>query len=317
MKAWALGRKAVEDPRIRPVVSDASDYSTFEKFRIAHRGRLEVRDIFAVWDEQIMRIAERESRRLGFRTDGASAYWDVFLAKVVSPLKNAFWIGWEGQIRLDHLYAEARKRAIVSGTLASAEAKIFPATRLAARVLKPEVEAPGDDAFLVSITESPQSPSGMTGKPGVRVLAASRLLERVEKPEVEELGDEVFMMSVTEESPGTDAKKPGVPVLEARKLMDRVQRPEFDEAGDDGFLLSVTEDGQGNVKEKRVAGVLAASKLVAPPTDPAAADLSDADLWDAGDFSSRSAPSKPSPAAPPASQPFGIGDEDLPDLYEA
>ena len=315
LKAWTLGRKAGDDPRIRPVVADASEYSTYEKFRIAHRGKLEVKDIFVTWDEQIMGVAERESRRLGFRTDAASAYWDVFLANVVLPLKNAFWIGWEGQIRLAQLYAVARKRAIVTGTLAKAEAQVFPATRLAARVLRPEVEEPGDDAFLVSITESPESPSRTNKISGVRVLAASRLLERVEKPEVEELGDEVFLMSVTEQSPGTDAKKPGIPVLEARKLLDRVQKPQEDEGGDDGFLLSVTEDGQEI--EKLAPGVLAASKLVTLPADPPVADISDEDLWDANESPSPSAPAKPSPVhTEPTRKPFSIGDEDLPDLYE-
>ena len=317
LKAWALGRKAGKDPRIRPVVADASDYSTFEKFRIAHRGELEVRDIFAFWDEQIMCIAERESRRLGLRTDGAIAYWDVFLANVVLPLKNAFWIGWEDQVRLAQLYAVARKRAIVSGTLARAETKVFPATLVAARVHRPEVEEPGDDAFLVSITESPERPSETIKRSGVRVLAASRLLERVEKPEVEELGDEVFLMSVTEESPGADATKPGTPVLEARKLLDRVQKPQEDEGGDDGFLLSVTEDGQENEKENLALGVLAASKLVAIPIDPPVADISDEDLWDANESPSPSAPGKPSPVdTEPTRKPFSIGDEDLPDLYE-
>ena len=317
LKAWALGRKAGDDPRIRPVVADASEYSTFEKFRIAHRGKLEVKDIFVIWDEQIMGIAERESRRLGFRTDGASAYWDVFLANVVLPLKNAFWIGWEGQIRLAQLYAATRKRAIVTGTLARGETKVFAATRLAVRVHRPEVEEPGDDAFLVSITESPERPSGTTKISGVSVLAASRLLERVEKPEVEELGDEVFLMSVTEDSPGTDAKKPGTPVLEARKLLDRVQKLQEDEGGDDGFLLSVTEDGQENEKEKLAPGVLAASKLVALPTVPPVADISDVDLWDANESPSPSNPGKPSPVdTEPTRKPFSISDEDLPDLYE-
>lgn len=317
-KAWAIGRKAgADDPRIRPMVADASDYSTFEKFRIAHRGRLEVKEIFAVWDEQLMRLAEREGKRLGFRTDGASAYWDVFLAKIVLPLKNAFWIGWESQKRLDQLYAAARKRAIVSGSLNKAEAKVFPATQVAARVEKPEVDEPGDDAFLMSITESPESPSGNTRKPGVTVLAASRLLERVEKPEVPELGDEVFLMSVTEPSPGTAAPKPGAPVLEARKLLDRVQKLQVEEAGDDGFLLSVTEDAQGGGEQKRAPGVLEASKLVAAPIEPAVTDISDVDLWETDESPLAPAPPKPAAAAPQAAKPGTITDEDLPDLYEA
>lgn len=319
-KAWALGRKTgAEDPRIRPMVADAHDYSTFEAFRTAHRGRLEVKDIFAAWDEQIMRIAEREGRRLGFRMDGASSHWDVFLAKVVLPLKNAFWIGWESQVRLDQMYAAARKRAIIAGTLGGGGAKVFPATQVAARVQKPEVEEPGDDAFLVSITESPQSPSGTTRRPAVTVLAASRLLARVEKPEVEELGDEVFLMSVTAPLPGADARKPDASVLEARKLLDRVHKPEVDETGDDGFLLSVTEDGQ----ERPAPGVLAASKLVAAPAPapaaPAMADITDVDLWDADEPESADISAKPTPVAAgqPAGKPADSSDDDLIDLYEA
>lgn len=317
-KAWALGRKTGgEDPRIRPMVADAADYSTFETFRTAHRGRLEVRETFAIWDEQIMRVAEREGRRLGFRTDGASAYWDVFLAKVVVPLKNAFWIGWESQVHLDQLYAAARKRAIISGTLNSAENRVFPATQVAARVQKPEVEEPGDDAFLMSITESPESPSGTVRTPGVTVLAASRLLTRVEKPEVEELGDEVFLMSVTAPSPGADAKKPDASVLEARKLLDRVHKPDVDEAGDDGFLLSVTEDGAKDGKEKLAPGVLAASKLVATPAPPSPLDITDVDLWDTDEASPPDVAARPTPiAAQPAAQPAAINDDDLIDLYE-
>jgi hypothetical protein len=298
------------------MAGDAGDYSTYEKFRVAHRGRQEVRETFAVWDEQIMRIAEREGRRFGFRTDGASQYWDVFLAKVVIPLKSAFWIGWESQICLDQFYAAARKRAIVSGTLQT-ENQVFPATQVASRVQMPDVDEPGDDAFLLSITESAEGGRSGGKNNDVPVLAASRLLERVQKPEVEELGDEAFLLSVTGDLPSEKKTTSSAPVLEARKLLDRVQQPDVERSGDDGFLLSVTEQGGSTP----APGVLAASRLVGQSAEPMRGipDISEDELWAHVDLPTPAGmkPATVPAKAAPAAKPAAISDDDMPELYDS
>lgn len=323
-KAWTLGRRmASEDPRFRPVLADAGDYATFEKFRSIHRGQLEVREAFAVWDEQIMRIAEREGSRLGFRTDGASAYWDVFLAKVVVPLKGAFWTGWESKIRLGDLYAAARNKAITTGSLSQTPPSVFRATQVVAKIEKPEIEETSEFDFVLSVTETPGSVPRAVGSPDVAVLAASKLLERVNVPEVEQATDDAFLLSVTENPEA--AKKPASSVLAASKLVDRVPRPEVEDTSDDAFLMSVTQNGATQTHSSAPAS----SQASIVPGAPAAAaavpgvnptDISDEDLWHSVAESpiqpTHSQPTTASAAPPPPANPLADIDEDLGELYK-
>jgi len=177
-KAWTLGRKmALSDRAVRPILTDAPTFKKYEDFRTAHRGLLESSEAFGPWEEHLNSLAEREARRMGLKVDISSASLDMFIAKVVVPMKHALWLGWEGARGLDRLFAQVRLRMSEEASAAESGVQVFRATQLSDRVQKPEVKEDGD-AFFLSVTGNGGE---VRDKDKPAVLAASKLVN-VAKP---------------------------------------------------------------------------------------------------------------------------------------
>jgi hypothetical protein len=201
-RAWQLGRKmAMSQPMLRPMLTEAATYSQYEEFRKVHRSLLENRDAFTPWDDQVTALAEREAHRIGMRLESSQAL-DLFITRLVVPMKHAFWLGWEATRGLERLHAEARKR--LAQEASGGPVKVFCATQLAERVQKPEVRDSGDEGFWVSITGGE-----VAEKDQPQVLAARALVNNPKPEKVKPAEDELVAVGVEVDEICADAVMPG------------------------------------------------------------------------------------------------------------
>ena len=110
-KAWKFGQKmAMTDRRIKPVLFDAHEYSSYVLFLQIHRHRLEQSHAFRPWDDKLQFMIEREANSHDIGLDH-SGTWDDFYNQVALPIRNSFWYGWELVYRLEDLYRAQVKLA--------------------------------------------------------------------------------------------------------------------------------------------------------------------------------------------------------------
>lgn len=118
MAAWRLGRKlARQERRLRPVLREVIHFSRYEDFRLAHRAAIENTHLFPPWEHRLQKLAESEGYRVGYNLDKTSRVWDDFFTHIFSPIKHAFWIGWEESWRLEAIYRQ-RRSALAQGNKA-------------------------------------------------------------------------------------------------------------------------------------------------------------------------------------------------------
>lgn len=119
-RAFQLGiQMAKHESRIIPILSGAHQYATYIQFATAHRHRLEGISAFERWEMVLEKIAEDEGNRLSLRSDDPRQ-WDPFVNAVVTPIRCAFWYGWEGVYNLRKLYdqqVELASRATTSPSI--------------------------------------------------------------------------------------------------------------------------------------------------------------------------------------------------------
>jgi hypothetical protein len=126
LAAWRLGRKlAQRERRLRPILREAIHFSRYEDFRLAHRSVIENSRLFSPWEQRIQKLAEAEGYRLGFNLDRTSRIWDDFFSYVFTPIKNAFWIGWEEARQLEAMYRQKRTSFAQGGKALTTAADVF------------------------------------------------------------------------------------------------------------------------------------------------------------------------------------------------
>ncbi len=109
MDAWELGQKlARQERRIRPVLHLATQFSSYEDFSLAHRFAIENTPLFPAWEDRIQKLAESEGNRIGFGLDKTIQLWDEFYTYIFTPIKHAFWLGWEESWQLESTYKQVR-----------------------------------------------------------------------------------------------------------------------------------------------------------------------------------------------------------------
>lgn len=111
-KAWQLGRKmAIKERRIRPNFTNSHQYTSYDLFQQFHRHMMECNAAFPAWDERIEALAEREANAQGVRIDIAQN-WEAYHRRIVGPICNAFWIGWEESMGVEPCYRERRNAEV-------------------------------------------------------------------------------------------------------------------------------------------------------------------------------------------------------------
>ena len=126
LAAWRLGRKlARQERRLRPSLREAVHFSRYEDFRLAHRSTLENSRLFSPWEQRLQKIAESEGYRVGFDLDKTSKVWDEFYSYIFTPIKNAFWIGWEEAWQLEAIYKHRRGSLVQGNKALTAAADVF------------------------------------------------------------------------------------------------------------------------------------------------------------------------------------------------
>ena len=127
LAAWRLGRKlARQERRLRPSLREAIHFSRYEDFRLAHRSAIENIHLFSLWEQRLLKLAESEGYRVGFDLDKSSKVWDDFYSYIFTPIKNAFWVGWEEAWQLEAVYKQRRSSiAQVNKALTAAAADVF------------------------------------------------------------------------------------------------------------------------------------------------------------------------------------------------
>lgn len=140
-EAFRLGRKmAGAFPRLRPQLKAAGQYREYEDFCLAHRLHLENTRVFAIWERKILAIAEVEGRHYGINLDRGSRTWDAFYGVLFTPVKNAFWAGWEDAWKLGDRFV--RERDLQNAKPMEGEVSVFPASLLLIKQqVKQEVES--------------------------------------------------------------------------------------------------------------------------------------------------------------------------------
>jgi hypothetical protein len=130
MDAWELGQKlARQERRLRPVLHLATQFSSYEDFSLAHRFAIENTPLFPAWEERIQKLAESEGNRIGFDLDKSIQLWDEFYTYIFTPIKHAFWLGWEESWKLESTYKQMRSsHAQGKKVLAKAAHSSRPAT---------------------------------------------------------------------------------------------------------------------------------------------------------------------------------------------
>jgi hypothetical protein len=110
-KAWELGREmARRERRLMPVLSGAHEYPTYLRFIAAHRCRLEHTRVFEPWDAQLHKMIEVEGRRARLDLNNPQQ-WETLYAQLGTPIRCAFWYGWEQSFRLQKLYDQQMELA--------------------------------------------------------------------------------------------------------------------------------------------------------------------------------------------------------------
>lgn len=137
LAAWRLGRKlARQERRLRPILREALHFSRYDEFRLAHRAALENTGLFPEWEHRIQKIAEGEGYRLGFKLDKSSRIWDDFYTYIFTPIKHAFWLGWEEARQLEPMYRQRRLSLAQGNTALTTAADVFRVAE--ARPIVPE-----------------------------------------------------------------------------------------------------------------------------------------------------------------------------------
>jgi hypothetical protein len=113
-RAKELGvHMAKHDIILRPRVTEAGQYETYHRFRISHRAHWEESSHFErTYQDQILRLAEKETRRNGLSEYDNMAHWDMSYNRIVGPLREAFWEAWEKYVGLERRYYMARLSTI-------------------------------------------------------------------------------------------------------------------------------------------------------------------------------------------------------------
>lgn len=107
-KARHLGHEMARDPVIRPYLTNAVQYQSYHRFRIAHRAHWEQSTRFELYyQERIFTLADREAAHNGMSEYDSIANWDVWYHRVVHPIKSTFWETWETAMKLESRYLEA------------------------------------------------------------------------------------------------------------------------------------------------------------------------------------------------------------------
>lgn len=100
---------ARQDTAIQPRMVEAGQYERYTGFRIAHRAYWEQDAHFEqAYQERLLRIADKESRRHGLSELDSIANWDLQYNQILQPLKDALWNAWEQHVALEHRYYSAR-----------------------------------------------------------------------------------------------------------------------------------------------------------------------------------------------------------------
>lgn len=107
-KAWRLGRTlAMTDPTFVPQVEDAARFPSYVQFMVEHRRKLQLLPSFWTWDLRLEDMVEDEAERhqLSMDRDG-----ERILQLIDTPIRCAFWFGWEGVTNLKKRYERAAGR---------------------------------------------------------------------------------------------------------------------------------------------------------------------------------------------------------------
>lgn len=124
--AWRMGRKmAKQEPRLRPILREALHFSRYDEFRLAHRATMENTQLFPRWEQRIHKLAESEGYRIGFNLDKTSRVWDDFFTYIFTPIKHAFWIGWEESRQLEAAYKHRRSSLAQGNKALTTAANVF------------------------------------------------------------------------------------------------------------------------------------------------------------------------------------------------
>lgn len=146
-EAFGMGQTlAMSDPNFLPLLHDAHQYPNYVLFMLAHRKRLETMPRFWTWDLRLEDLIENEAERQSLSMTPANA--EQMLRVIATPIRCAFWYGWESAQNLLKRYEEAtgiRNHAPTTKVFVaepvSLEARLENAEKLAARIAAREAAA--------------------------------------------------------------------------------------------------------------------------------------------------------------------------------
>lgn len=135
MDAWELGQElARQERRLRPILRLATQFSSYEDFCLAHRFAIENTPLFPAWEDRIQKLAEREGNRIGFGLDKTIQLWDEFYTYIFTPIKHAFWLGWEESWQLESTYKQTRSTLAQGKAVQERAADVFRVADALAKV---------------------------------------------------------------------------------------------------------------------------------------------------------------------------------------
>lgn len=166
-KAWRLGRTlAMTDPTFVPQLDEAHLHPSYVQFMIDHRKKLEHVPAFWTWDLRLEDLIEDEAERHNLTFDKDA---EQIEKAITTPIKCAFWFGWEGVTNLKKQYERAAGHRPISA---------MPAHPAAG----PTNDRPQDIALLAESGGEPYSPPHLPGRIALADLPELEFADSSELP---------------------------------------------------------------------------------------------------------------------------------------